>query len=77
MGLTVQTCPNCSSDRVRRGGMKTWLVYLLLIALGLTAALAFALNAAIVAGVMIAGVLIAHLVFDERVCLDCGSQWKP
>jgi len=26
---------------------------------------------------MLAVVVLAHLVFDTRVCLDCGDQWKP
>ena len=29
-----------------------------------------------VAGVMIAVIVIAHLVFNLRVCLDCGTQWR-
>ena len=39
------------------------------------AVLVFHLNAAIVAGIMIAVIVIAHLVFNQRVCLDCGHQW--
>ena len=52
------------------------MVYLVLIALALPAVLVFKLNAAIVAGIMIAVVVIAHLVLNERVCLDCGHQWR-
>ena len=70
------TCPDCSSDRTRRGGRTIWLVYLVLVALALVAVLAFQLNAAIVAGVMLAAVVLAHLVTGERVCLDCGHQWR-
>ncbi len=69
-------CPNCSSDRIRRGGNTIWLVYLVLIALALPAVLVFKLNAAIVAGVMIAVIILAHLLLNQRVCLDCGHQWK-
>ena len=70
-------CPNCGSDRTRRGGNAIWAVYLLLIALGVPAVVLFHLHAGIVAGIMLAAIVIAHLVFDTRVCLDCGKQWKP
>ena len=69
-------CPNCQSERIRRGGSTIWIVYLVLIALALPAVLVLELNAAIVAGVMIAVIVIAHLVFNERVCVECGHQWK-
>jgi hypothetical protein len=69
-------CPNCSSERIRRGGNAIWLVYLVLVALAIPAALVFQLNAALVAGVMIAVVVLAHLLLNQRVCLDCGHQWK-
>jgi hypothetical protein len=72
----MPACPNCSSDKVRRGGMAIWLVYLALIALAIPAVLIFELNATIVAGIMVTVVVIAHLVFNLRVCLDCGTQWK-
>jgi predicted lysophospholipase L1 biosynthesis ABC-type transport system permease subunit len=73
----VNACPNCSSDRIRRGGMAIWLTYIALIIFAIVAVLIFKLNAAIVAGIMIAVVVIAHLVFNQRVCLDCGTQWSP
>jgi ribosomal protein L37AE/L43A len=69
-------CPDCNSDRIRRGGNAIWLVYLVLIALAVPAVLVFKLNAAIVAGVMIAVIVLAHLMLNQRVCLDCGHQWK-
>jgi uncharacterized membrane protein len=69
-------CPNCNSDKTRRGGTTVWLVYVALIALALPAVLVFKLNAAIVGGVMVAVIVIAHLVLNQRVCLDCGHQWK-
>jgi hypothetical protein len=72
----MSACPSCGSDRVRRGGNSIWLVYVTLIAVALPAVLIFELNAAIMAGVMIAVIVIAHLVLNERVCLDCGTQWK-
>ena len=56
--------------------MAIWLTYVALIALAIPAVLALRLNAAIVAGVMIAVVVLAHLVFNQRVCADCGHQWK-
>ena len=70
------TCPNCNSERTRRGGNTIWLVYLILIALGVPAVLVLELNAAIVAGVMLAVVVLAHLLLNQRVCLDCGHQWR-
>jgi hypothetical protein len=69
-------CPNCSSDRVRRGGTTIWTVYVVLIAASIPAVLILRLNAAIVAGIMIATVVIVHLVLNQRVCVDCGHQWK-
>ena len=70
------TCPNCGSEKVRRGGTTIWLVYVVLIALAIPAVLIFKLNAAIVAGIMLAVIAIAHLVLNQRVCVDCGHQWK-
>ena len=70
------TCPNCQSDRTRRGGTTIWIVYLVLIALALPAVLLLKLNAAIVAGVMLAAIVLAHLLIGTRVCIDCGHQWK-
>ena len=72
----MATCPNCNSDKIRRGGTTIWLVYVTLIALAIPAVLLFKLNAAIVAGVMLAVVAIVHLVLNQKVCLDCGTQWK-
>lgn len=70
------TCPSCGSDRTRRGGAALWTVYLVLIALAVPAVLVFRLNAAIVAGIVIAVVLAAHLLLNQRVCVDCGHQWR-
>lgn len=70
------TCPNCGSDKTRRGGTAVWIIYLGLIALAIPAVLIFKFNAAIVAGIMLAVVVIAHLVLNQRVCVDCGHQWK-
>jgi hypothetical protein len=72
----MTTCPNCGSDRIRRGGNATWLVYLVLIALAVPAVLILHLNAAIVGGIMLAAIVIAHLVLNQRVCVDCGHQWR-
>ena len=69
-------CPNCQSERTRRGGARIWTVYLVLIALAIPAVLIFELNAALVAGVMIAIIVIAHLVIGQRVCVECGYQWR-
>lgn len=70
------TCPQCGSEKVRRGGTTIWLIYVLLIAAAIPAVLILKLNAAIVGGIMIAVVVIAHLVLNQRVCVDCGHQWK-
>ncbi len=70
-------CPNCGSDHTRRGGNAIWGVYLLLIAIAVPAVVVFHLHAGIVAAILLAAIVIAHLVFDTRVCLDCGQQWKP
>lgn len=56
--------------------MIIWLIYIALIAFALAATLIFRFNAAIVAGIMIAVIVIAHVVFNQRVCLDCGHQWR-
>jgi hypothetical protein len=72
---SVTDCPNCGSTKTRRGGNLIWLVYLVLIALAIPAVLLFHLNAAIVGGIMLAGIVIAHLVLNQRVCIDCGHQW--
>jgi predicted lysophospholipase L1 biosynthesis ABC-type transport system permease subunit len=71
----MRSCPSCDSERIRRGGMTIWMIYVALIALAIPAVVIFHLNAAIVAGIMIAVVVLAHLVFNQRVCLDCGHQW--
>jgi hypothetical protein len=77
LGMTPEpVCPNCDSHKIRRGGTAIWFVYLALIALAIPAVLVFELNAALVAGVMLAVVVIAHLVLNLRVCVDCGHQWK-
>ncbi len=76
MSPHMTTCPNCSSERVRRGGSAIWMIYVLLIAIALPAVLVFKLNAAIIGGIMLAVIVIAHLVLNQRVCLECGNQWK-
>jgi hypothetical protein len=69
-------CPNCQSEKTRRGGYTTWTIYVILIALAIPAVLVLHLNAAIVAGIMIAVIIITNLVRNERVCIDCGYQWR-
>jgi hypothetical protein len=70
-------CPNCGSSRSRRGGGVVWTVYMVLIALALPLVLYAKFNAAIFAGVMLAVIVLTHLVFRDRICLDCGEQWRP
>lgn len=71
-----RTCPSCGSTHARRGGRRTWSVYLALVAAGLLAVLVAKVSPGLVAGIMIAAIVIAHLVLNERVCLDCGHQWR-
>lgn len=54
-----------------------WTIYLVLIALAMPMVLLWTFDAAVFAGVMLAAILVAHLVLRERVCLDCGEQWRP
>ena len=72
----MRSCPSCDSEKIRRGGMIIWLIYVALILIAVPATLIYQLNAAIVALAMIAVIVIAHLVFNQRVCLSCGHQWK-
>lgn len=53
------------------------MIDLAVIAAAIPLVLVWELNAAIVAGVMIAVVVLAHLLFNQRICLDCGAQWRP
>jgi len=69
-------CPSCASEHTRRGGARIWGVYLLLIALAVPAVVVFHLPAGIVAAIVVVAVVLAHLVFNQQVCLDCGHQWK-
>lgn len=69
-------CPSCGSEKTRRGGAIIWVVYLILIALALPAVLVFDLPAGLVAGVMLSAVVLAHLIVAQRVCEDCGAQWR-
>jgi hypothetical protein len=73
----MTSCPNCDSPRIRRGGGAIWTVYLVLIALAMPMVLYWRMNAAIFAAVMIVVIVLSHIVFNQRVCLDCGEQWKP
>ena len=43
--------------------------------IAIPAVLLFHLHAGIVAGVLLAVIVAAHLIFDTRVCLDCGHQY--
>jgi len=72
----MTACPNCGSERTRRGGHAVWMVYLAVIAIAIPAVLLLRVNAALVAGIMLAVIVIAHLVIGQRVCLECGHQWR-
>jgi hypothetical protein len=51
-------------------------VYLALIAIAVPAVLVFHLSAGLVAAIMLAAIVIAHLTINQWVCLDCGRQWR-
>jgi hypothetical protein len=51
-------------------------VYVFLIAVAIPAVLVLKLNAAIVGGVMIAAIVLANVLVNGRVCVDCGHQWR-
>ena len=72
----MRTCPNCQSDRVRRGGSTIWSVYMVLIVGALVAVLAFGLHAGIVGAIVLAAIVLTHLLVNQRVCVDCGAQWR-
>ena len=55
--------------------MRVWIVYLIFIALAVPAVLVLELDAGIMAGIVIAAAILANLIFNQRVCLDCGHQW--
>ena len=74
--MTPRTCPNCGSDRTRRGGAAIWGVYVALIAIAVPAVLLFHLHAGLVGAVMIAVIVLAHLTINQWVCLDCGQQFR-
>lgn len=56
--------------------MIIWLIYLALISFAVPATVIYHLNPAIIAGIMIAVIVAAHLIFNQRVCGACGHQWK-
>jgi hypothetical protein len=74
--MTSRICPSCGSDRVRRGGTAVWGVYVFSVLLAVPAVLWLHLHAGLVAGVMLAVFVIAHLVLDAWWCADCGHQWR-
>ncbi|HUP59430.1 MAG TPA: hypothetical protein VNA69_03305 [Thermoanaerobaculia bacterium] len=53
-----------------------WMIYLALIGAAIAAVLVFDRNAALVAAIMLAVIVLAHLVVNQRVCIDCGHQWR-
>jgi hypothetical protein len=69
-------CPDCGSGRTRRGGAHVWAVYLAAVAIAIPLVLVLKLNAAIVGGIVLAVVVLVNLILNQRVCLDCGHQWK-
>jgi MFS superfamily sulfate permease-like transporter len=72
----ARACPRCGSERTRRGGHAIWMTYLVLMAAAMVAVLMLHLHAGIVAAIMLAVIVLAHLILDQRVCLHCGEQWR-
>ena len=70
-------CPNCGSLNHRRGGGVVWAAYMVLIALAMPLVLYGLMNAAMFAAIMIGIIILTNLVFKQRICADCGEQWKP
>jgi predicted RNA-binding Zn-ribbon protein involved in translation (DUF1610 family) len=68
-------CPSCGSERTRRGGQLIWTIYVVLIAAALVSVLILHLHAGLIAAIMLAIVVIANLLVEQRVCPDCGKQW--
>jgi hypothetical protein len=69
-------CTACGSARTRRGGTAIWTVYMIALLIAVPSVLIFHLHAALVAGVLLAVIVLAHLLLGTRVCLDCGAQWR-
>jgi hypothetical protein len=74
--MTDLVCPGCGSARTRRGGTAIWGVYVISLVAAVPAVLLLHLSAGIVAGVLLAVIVLAHLLLGTRVCLDCGIQWR-
>ena len=72
----MANCPSCNSESTRRGGMIIWLTYLALIAFAVPATLIFHLNAAIIATIMVVVAVLVNVIVNQRVCRDCGHQWR-
>jgi hypothetical protein len=72
----MKECPDCGSTHTRLGGNAIWTIYMIALLVAVPAVLLLHLNAAIVAGILTAIAIIAHLLLTSRVCLDCGHQWK-
>ena len=71
----ARVCPRCGSDHLRRGGNRTWLIFIALIALAVVAVVVVHLEAGMVAAGMVLLVLVTHFVLREWTCQDCGEQW--
>ncbi|MEO6259676.1 MAG: hypothetical protein ABIP63_04970 [Thermoanaerobaculia bacterium] len=69
-------CPQCGSEATRRGGRVVWTLDLIMIAVAVPVVLTGRVHAALVAGIILAIMSIAHLAVGERACRDCGAQWR-
>ena len=60
---------------MRRGGNRTWLIFIALIALAVVAVVVVHVKAALVAAALLLLIFVTHLVLREWTCQDCGAQW--
>ena len=60
---------------MRRGGNRTWLIFIALIALAVVAVVVVHLQGGLVAAALLLLILVTHLVLREWTCQDCGAQW--
>jgi Flp pilus assembly protein TadB len=72
---TARICPRCGSDHLRRGGNRTWLLFIALIALAVVAVVVVHLQAGLVAAALVVLIFLTHVVLREWTCQDCGAQW--
>jgi hypothetical protein len=71
----ARVCPRCGSDHIRRGGNRTWSIFIALIVLAVVAVIVVHLQAGLVAAALLLLIAVTHLVLREWTCQDCAAQW--